>query len=906
MELSIPQVDFPPGMDPDETEILLGIDAGLDGSYGRTYLVRHLGELKALHRGGMVGAFEIAELEGGTSLRIEAGKWGDEELVLNVHGVGEKRLRVTHHERDATIEVLESLLRTGDPSPELAALLELRLDTTHDDDVREATLTELATLYATSLGDAERAVVHLETLLELRSDHEGALSLLEKLSAGGSVSACEALETSYRELKRYEALADVLLRRAHLEAHDRRAHQTEAARLLADEVGNTSRALEVTLDLLERHPGDAELLARADDLAERSGAWAVAAAGFRAAERATEDPALDAELLWRIGAAHKRAGDIEAAMQAMQELTWLDPKHTDALSELVELFADQERFKSQVEVLERLVELTIDPRRRIDWLLRLAETFETKLADAPSAVATHRRILELDDHHDGALAGLARIYEASEHWQDLVAVLDRRAERAGVKLRAELLAKAATVTEERLGDPEEAIRRWRGALNALPSHVEAMAALTRLLSERGRWLELVNALEQHAIGVDEERAVTALKRAAAICLEHLKQETRAIECYERARELAPTDRDVLRALFEAYAKSTTPGPVVEVITALLELDPDAERARALLVERARRLQQSGDVDGALTDLDAALSRNPPMDERLRLLLEKGEIEAAIDPNVARDTFEAVLEIDPRSRDAFDRIEPLMRAEEDHAALAALYTARAGFVPEEKAQWLCKAARLHATELGDFAAATKLALDAHGDDWQAPEVRQTLGAVGATVGVWREVLDELEVRHKKVPQGERRRHGKAIDAFIEACRQNSELDKDSVMLRAAHHYQHARGAPKRALKLYQRAFRRNREATDIDQRIRELLKRLEQHGELIEHLKEVLDDNIYEGDERRHMLGELADVLEAADRIEEAEAIRRRLAMPTLVTIGILVTVIAIGILVYFLLLAHSS
>src|SRR5690606_7482283 len=111
------------------------------------------------------------------------------------------------------------------------------------------------------------------------------------------------------------------------------AHQLEAARLLDEELRDPARALEVVLTALAEHPGSDDVLARADVLAEASQAWSIAAAGFRAAEQATEDPRLDAKLLWRIGRAHRAAEELEPATQAMQELTWLEPEHREALVE---------------------------------------------------------------------------------------------------------------------------------------------------------------------------------------------------------------------------------------------------------------------------------------------------------------------------------------------------------------------------------------------------------------------------------------------------------------------------------------------------------------------------------------------------------------------------------------------
>lgn len=898
MEWSIASVDWPTGVDPEETEILFGVDSGLTGSYGRTYLVRHEAALKALHREGMVGSFRVSVLVPERPPRIEAGKWGSHQLVLVVEGGAEKRLDVSHHERDATLDVLEGLYRESGAKRELATLLEERLATTHEDEVRLAALAELAKLYAESPDEGERAVRHLCTWLALAHDDERAIVLLGELAERGRLDACDALERTYRALRRFEPLAVLCARRAALEPERRRELLLEAARLFEVEVFSPGRALDAALALLAERPGDDEVLARVDALAEKSGAWSTAAAGYRAAEQATEDPVHDAKLLWRIGTAYEKAGEVEPATQALQELTWLDPAHREALAQLVGLFAAAERHQPEVEALERLVELAEDDRTRIDWLTKLADTLENKLGDAVGAVAKNLAILAIDDHHDGALASLARLYEASESHVDLIAVLERRAERAGVSLRASLLAHAATVTELHLRDEEAAMTRWRAALNALPSHVEAMEALQRLFAEHGRFLELVNALEQHAIGVDDARAVESLVEAARIATDRLALDDRAIACYERARELAPRDERVLRALLSAYRKRAHPAPVIELISALLELGLERGDELSLFIERADWHRRAGHLPEALRDLDRALALKPKATEqRVALLLGRGDIARDVEPEAARRSYEEVLSLDPQNRDAFERLEPLLRASEDHAGLATIYERRAGFVADERPTWLCRAAKLHLS-LGDPKRAAALALDAHATAWQDKTVQATLSEVGSQRPVWRDVLDQLEARTGEHGEGERLRFGRSVDVFIKSCQANAELDADEVLLRVARHYDKSRGAPKRALAHYRRAFRRNDRATDIERRIRALMKKLGRHTELIEHLRHVLDADLYQADDRDDLSRELADALDAVGQSEEAAQIRRRLEMGRVVAIAAAVVIAALALVWY--------
>ncbi len=902
MEWSISKVDFPASIDPERAEILLGLDTGLGGSYGRTFLIRHDGALKAMHRDGMTGAFRVTALSETSPPRIAPGKWGGEQLVLVTEGGDEKRLDVSHRERELTLEVLEGVYRATERHRELAALLEQRLASTHDLTLKLATAAELASLSAERLESPERAVAFAKTWLELRHDDDHAIALLERLTEVGTLAAFELLETTYRELRRHAPLAELYARRAAHEPTRAVELSLAAAQLFEAEVLDPARALTVVLSVLAEHPGRSDVLARADALAEKSGAWSLAAAGFRAAEQATEDPALDVALLWRIGRAHRRAGEDEAAIIAMQELTWLDPQHREGLVELAALFEARDRHHSRAEVLERLVELAEDDRSRIGWLLALADTLATHLEDSARAVATLEAVLALDDHNDPALAALARLHEGEGRYAELVAVLDRRAERAGVTLRAELFAQGAAISEAQLSDEEGAMRRWRLAHGATPGHEQAMGALERLYTRHRRWLELVNALEQHALAVDDDKAVAALVKAAELCDGELGQPERAIACYERARELAPDAVHVLRALWQGYRRRPNPTPVLEVLGALLALAPERGEELTLRVERAEWQRKAGELEAARSDLERALAlASKATDERIRLLLAKGEVELALElPDAAAKSYERVLELDPTHTEAFQQLERLLSAAREHRALATLYERRAGFVATERSSWLRRAAELAAAKLADPALAVRLALEALDADWQDTEAQATLATIGATPAAWQQVFEALESRLGAHPEGERRRFGRAIDRFIEACRANAALDADDVLLRAARHHEKVRRAPKRALALYRRAYRRRLDNRELEARVRALLVRLERHTELVEHLRQVLDADLYEGDDRRDRLGELASTLEAVGQLDEAAELRRRLALPRVVAVASAAAVAVLGVLVYFL------
>ena len=76
--------------------------------------------------------------------------------------------------------------------------------------------------------------------------------------------------------------------------------------------------------------------------------------------------------------------------------------------------------------------------------------------------------------------------------------------RAGIELdtsnKKALLAEAARLAEEALGDADGAAELWRQVLAIDGADADALAALGRILEARGRWLDLADLLFQWSDG----------------------------------------------------------------------------------------------------------------------------------------------------------------------------------------------------------------------------------------------------------------------------------------------------------------------------------------------------------------------------------------------------------------------
>ena len=143
--------------------------------------------------------------------------------------------------------------------------------------------------------------------------------------------------------------------------------------------------------------------------------------------------------------------------------------------------------------------------------------------------------------HPVALSGLGRLHAKTQDWPALVAVYD--AELAGVgdpRTRAELHFRSAEILDARLHRSDEALARFREALQLVPRYLPARQGLERVLRREQRWTELIALHEEELLSITSPAdGVAALGRIAQEAEEHLGNLDLAADALRRALDLAP-------------------------------------------------------------------------------------------------------------------------------------------------------------------------------------------------------------------------------------------------------------------------------------------------------------------------------------------------------------------------------
>ncbi|MCA9669387.1 MAG: tetratricopeptide repeat protein, partial [Myxococcales bacterium] len=472
----------------------------------------------------------------------------------------------------------------------------------------EALLGALA--YSVSSRDAGSRATLLERLRQLCDGEGGEMLDLQiaraRLAAGDIAGAAESLTRLDDEAQSHLS-ALLLIGQVASAAGDReqeaRVALTLAARLADPELQQA-------------------LLERGGTLLEQLGRTAEAAAVLRHALALHPD---DDELATRLEALYVELGDREGLEQILTHRIVYAEASADAAT-LSELYSRRSRLR-----LER--------------------------DDLPGGVSDLWRVLALEPRHAEVLSRLAQIYDdehdhgrAVDLWSRYIEAVDSPAARRAPTLRvAELLVAASR--------PSAAIDVCRRYVETTPDDAQVVERLAELYVEQGDYVAGVHALEK-LVGLrdDVEWRARGLRRIAKLYRDRLDNKKQARVTLEAARELTPTDIELIDELRQLLKSAEALSDVHMLLERAKDDLREALGTQPLSVELFKRLMRvsawDADQHGLLASLGVLVCLRASSEEdialyqrRARLLSfdPKGKVEQhlfrdALQPAGARDRY----------------------------------------------------------------------------------------------------------------------------------------------------------------------------------------------------------------------------------------------------------------------------
>ncbi len=605
-------------------------------------------------------------------------------------------------------EAVASLRRLYAATEKWNALLELLKDDIEavpasDVDEKINRQLEIVAIYRDRLNLDVMVVNTYLNILALKPDHAAALS---------------ALANRYETQGRYADLVQILTRQAEVatDGAARVALHRRIAALWADKLGKHQNAVANFEKIFEADPTDSETATRLKDLYAKSRAWRPLIEVIRKQLPHLDAASRRARLVEMARIAGERLNDTREAIALYNQVLAIEERDPDALAGLATLYERERRWPALVEILDRQ-RLNAEGNVAVElaFLERRGTLLYERLGATTSAIDVFRRIQTLDPKNARATRALREIYaQAGDYtaleslyaeqgaYGDLCDQLTSLADRtADMAARTRLLERVAVLAQEKLNQPERALKAYERILATDPRNRQAALALVPLYRTAQKWPRLLATYEVllgpaatgEGVGLAERLELHA--EARRICEQRLGSKALAFQWCARAFEAAPKNAEVrtdlerlageadewgaLAALYEArFAVSTDTEERLWLLRRVLRISAtrlfrpqDTRRiAELILAEVGYDEEADGALEQVLTQakawpdlaklLHARANRAPDIAERVKLLLRIAQLEEerVADLAAAAATWTAIVDAEPgneRARRALVRV-----------------------------------------------------------------------------------------------------------------------------------------------------------------------------------------------------------------------------------------------------------
>ncbi|MEZ4227790.1 MAG: hypothetical protein R3B89_01420 [Polyangiaceae bacterium] len=200
-----------------------------------------------------------------------------------------------------------------------------------------------------------------------------------------------------------------------------------------------------------------------------------------------EDPEEIAKLFWERARVMRKAGDLEGALTALENVTMLEAEHVGALALMGEIALSTRRFDEAAEYLGRLAELDEAPaKQRLMSGVAAVDIYENKLNDVEKALSVLSALYKAGLSTMPVRERLARAAGKVGAWEQATEVLEQlMQERESSEGRVEAARLAMAIHRDRRGKPEDASFAVEKLLAEAPQDGEALdLLLSGLLPEQ--------------------------------------------------------------------------------------------------------------------------------------------------------------------------------------------------------------------------------------------------------------------------------------------------------------------------------------------------------------------------------------------------------------------------------------
>ncbi|HVY49072.1 MAG TPA: tetratricopeptide repeat protein, partial [Minicystis sp.] len=430
--------------------------------------------------------------------------------------------------------------------------------------------------------------------------------------------------------------------------------------------GSTEKAIGTVKSMLALAPDSPDALLRAAKVNLDAGNAKAAAELYEALAWHSDKLSHEerAEAMLRHGEAKMKSGDLDGAIQPLNEAADLAPDSAAPINLLCKVYEQKKDWEEVVRIKTRRLDV-VSGEERSALLLEIGDILGTQLGDRTRAAKSF--VAALDERPDDRkiLTKLMQLYSEEKDWSKLVEIVLKLAAKVDDgKQKAKYLHTAAIVTARQLGDLDKAVAFYDQVLELDPSLDKALAEAIEIRGDKGDHegverllkVELERATEQN----DTAKMLETFEKLGALYKDKLGWTSEAIDAYEAAQTLDPdnTARNELLATMYASDPAQYLDKAVAAQAPILKRQPykpEPYRLLRKLYTEAKRADAAFCLCQALFCLNAA----EPDEERFFRRM-RGDGPAAAQDRLNDDDWARALlhpDADPLLTTIFAAIEP---------------------------------------------------------------------------------------------------------------------------------------------------------------------------------------------------------------------------------------------------------
>ena len=462
-----------------------------------------------------------------------------------------------------------------------------------------------------------------------------------------------------------------------------------AVDLLEADVEDPVAAIPHLQRVWELDPADDGAERALTDLLRAEGRWEELV-GVHVAEigRATERPAKIARLYDVAEIQRAWFSQPREAVATLEHILGLDPAEERALGILEALHTELGEPDRVVHYLEERARREEDPAAARSLRLRVAEHWDARLDRPDRARAVYRALVDADPDDERVLLAFEALCERERWSEDLLGLLELRERAASTDgRRTQLLWRMARIADDEFHNRTRALAWVERLLELAPDHGEAADWLANAYRDEGRWADLLRLLEARLERAkDTDVRMPLLLEIGGLHEERFRELESAIDAYDRAWAIRPSDPEPLRALYRLYRATGRWTETVDAGRALAGLTVDNEEAAGILFSvGAIYLAQLGDDEEALDALAEAVSWSDGLAARLpeQRRVAAGLGRADLELRLLELELDSAKEPAARAARLCELGGLLEARREDHAGAAARYEEALALRPDDR-------------------------------------------------------------------------------------------------------------------------------------------------------------------------------------------------------------------------------